>query len=126
MNKENYLKFSIRYVLRDNEDNTQSLFVKTYQGSSLIADDFLGIIQDIVSKSKNKDDSVKALEEHIEKLSNEKVNFMRYIDDKIRITNDSTCDSDNLDDIKLFNTIKKLTLTIYKDLMKRINSNKYE
>lgn len=74
----------------------------------------------------NKDDSVKVLEKHIEKLSKDRTNLIKYIEDKINITNEMLCNSKDLNEIEIFNTLKDITLSIYKDLMKRVINNDYK
>lgn len=106
MNK--YNSFKIKYELKNNANTTQNLFMKTYQGYSLISEIDLGDICDIVMKRKIKE------------------NLIKYIEDKIKKVRESTCDSKDLDDIKLFNYMSELMLSIYKDLLERIKSSKYE
>ncbi len=72
------------------------------------------------------EEGIKTLEKHIEKLSKDKTNLLKYIEDKINITNEMLCDSKDLNEIEVFNTLKHLTLSIYKDLMERIVNNDYK
>lgn len=60
MNKYNS-KFSFRYELKDNEDTSQNLFVKTYQGPSMISETDLGNMFDIVVKVKENTNLKQAL-----------------------------------------------------------------
>ena len=48
---KDFQKLNFKYELKDNEDNTQNLFRKNYQGSVLINEMNFGNICDIVEES---------------------------------------------------------------------------
>lgn len=50
-------------------------------------------------------------------------NLIKYLEDKIKKIKESLCNSKDVDDIKLFNYMKDLMLSIYTDLLGRIKNN---
>lgn len=67
-----------------------------------------------------------ALLNECEQRKQNQENLIKYIEDKIKKIRESTCDSKDLDDIKLFNYMSELMLSIYTDLLERIKNNNYD
>lgn len=63
-----------------------------------------------------------ALLNECEQRKQNQENLIKYIEDKIIKVRESTCDSKDLDDIKLFNYMSDLILSIYTDLLERIKN----
>ncbi len=62
---KDFQKLNFKYELKDNEDNTQNLFRKNYQGSVLINEMNFGNICDIVEESRFRENFIKYLENTI-------------------------------------------------------------
>lgn len=94
-------------------------------------DNFILEINDNIARLVSKmDDTIleiwKIDKKDILEVVNFKEKLIKYIEDKIKKIKESICDSKDLEDIKAFNCMKDLMLSIYQDLLKRIKSNNYE
>ena len=104
---KDFLKFNIKYELKDNGDTTQNLFVKTYQNSSLISERDFGNICEIVKERKFRENLIKYLEDNIN-------HYKQFLNNECMDMTQDEC--------------KRCTTrwTTYLEILERIKNNNYD